>query len=251
MPYITGGELYKVLKSRRTFDEPTVKFFIAQVIIGLGKLHEKGIMHRDLKLENIMLDTNGYVKIIDFGMAKMLETPNQLAHTVCGTPEYYAPELINEEGYDKTVDWWACGILIYEMLTGVTPFFAQMRNRLYQNIRTGNVNWPANRPCSNEMKNLVQQLLNRDPTTRLGQGEDGYMQILQHPWFSSLDLGALEAMTLPAPFLTSEGANADPNPTFFNSNTDENALQETVLNNRQMNKINANVDLFADFDQRL
>lgn len=124
MPYITGGELYKVLKSRRTFDEPTIKFFIAQVIIGLGKLHEKGIMHRDLKLENIMLDTNGYVKIIDFGMAKMLETPNQLAHTVCGTPEYYAPELINEEGYDKTVDWWACGILIYEMLTGVTPFFA-------------------------------------------------------------------------------------------------------------------------------
>ena len=76
MPYITGGELYKVLKARRFFDEPTIKFFISQVIIGLGKLHEKGIMHRDLKLENIMLDTNGYVKIIDFGMAKMLETPN-------------------------------------------------------------------------------------------------------------------------------------------------------------------------------
>ena len=250
MPYITGGELYKVLKSRKTFDEATIKFFIAQVIIGLGKLHEKGIMHRDLKLENIMLDTNGYVKIIDFGMAKMLETPNQLAHTVCGTPEYYAPELINEQGYDKTVDWWACGILIYEMLTGLTPFFAQMRNRLYHNIRNASVCWPNRRPCSEEMKDLVQQLLNRDPSTRLGQGENGYMDILNHAWFADLDLGALEAMTLPPPFLTSEGANADPNPTFFNTNTNQSALVETVLTNRQQQTINANEDLFADFDQR-
>ena len=108
------------------FNEDTIKFFITQVIMGIGRLHENGIMHRDLKLENLMLDINGYVKIIDFGLAKRLN-PQDVANTVCGTPFYYAPELISLQSYDKSVDWWAIGILMFEMLTGKVAFFSLNR----------------------------------------------------------------------------------------------------------------------------
>ena len=121
MPYIRGGELFKVLAAKKRFIERDVKFYIAQIIHGIGYLHSKNIIHRDLKAENLMLDENGYIKIIDFGLAKML-SPNELASTVCGTPEYFAPELMSDQGYSRDVDWWAVGILIYEMLCGNTPF---------------------------------------------------------------------------------------------------------------------------------
>ena len=121
MPYIRGGELFRVLAAKKRFIERDVKFYIAQIIHGIGYLHSKNIIHRDLKAENLMLDENGYIKIIDFGLAKML-SPNELASTGCGTPEYFAPELMSDQGYSRDVDWWAVGILIYEMLCGNTPF---------------------------------------------------------------------------------------------------------------------------------
>ena len=94
MPYISGGDLYHLLTIMGTFNEDTIRFFIPQVIMGVGSLHEAGIMHRDLKLENLMLDTTGYLRVIDFGLAKKLN-PTDVANTVCGTPFYYAPELIS------------------------------------------------------------------------------------------------------------------------------------------------------------
>ncbi len=111
------------------------------MIIGIGVLHENGIMHRDLKLENLMLDINGYLKIIDFGLAKKLN-PTGLASTVCGTPFYYPPEIISQQSYEKSVDWWAIGILMFEMLTGKSPFFSENRAELYHNIWYNNVVFP-------------------------------------------------------------------------------------------------------------
>ena len=133
MPFIRGGELYKVFQKEKRFKEDVVKFYAAQIVIALGYLHMKGIVHRDLKQENILLETDGFIKIIDYGLAKMLDDKQQ-ANTFCGTPEYLAPEIISESGHDKSVDWWALGIIMYEMLIGVTPFFNKNRNVLFSKI---------------------------------------------------------------------------------------------------------------------
>lgn len=125
MPFIEGGELYKILKNEKKFSEDVVIFYAIQLIVAIDYLHNKQIIHRDLKLENIMIDVEGYIKIIDYGLAKKLdenEEENE-ATTYCGTPEYLAPEMVSRTGHDMSVDWWAIGVLMYEMLFGMTPFY--------------------------------------------------------------------------------------------------------------------------------
>ena len=199
MPFIDGGELYKIFKNYRRFTESQAKFYAAQMIIGIGKLHEKGIVHRDLKLENIMLDANGYIKIIDFGLAKILAT-DEVAMTQCGTSEYFAPEVLKQCGYDKMVDYWAVGILIYEMTFGVTPFFSRNKHELMLNIQKKPLEFPTHLVCSEEVKDLITRLLNRIPFNRLGS-RNGPEEVLNHSWFEGLDVQGLENMELCAPIL--------------------------------------------------
>ena len=104
------------------------------MILALGYLHSKGIVHRDLKLENILVDQDGYIRLIDYGLAKMLKE-GEKSNSFCGTPEYLAPEMVSAIGHDKAVDWWAVGIIMYEMLIGVTPFFNRNREMLLTKIR--------------------------------------------------------------------------------------------------------------------
>ena len=190
MPFIKGGELYKVFKSQKRLSEDVVKFYAAQIIMAVGYLHSKGIMHRDLKLENILVDETGYLKIIDYGLAKTL-TNGQMSKTFCGTPEYLAPEMVMHQGHDFSVDWWALGILVYEMLIGVTPFYNKERKLLLLKIRQSKVVFPDKRKYkidySDEFVDLVLKLLNKEKAERLGSNGDSE-EILAHPFFASLNL---------------------------------------------------------------
>ena len=121
MPYIGGGDLKRIFDRFKSCSERVAKFYIAQIAIGVGKLHEAGIIHRDLKLANIMLEQNGYLKLIDFGLARRVD-PGALAQTCIGTPCYVAPELLSTDGYSFGIDWWALGIILYEMVYGKRPF---------------------------------------------------------------------------------------------------------------------------------
>jgi len=189
MPFVRGGELYKIFQEQKRFPEEVVRFYIAQIIMALGELHSKGIMHRDLKLENIMVDEDGYIKLIDYGLAKIVAN-DELAMSYCGTPEYLAPEMVDNKGHDMTVDWWAVGILIYEMLIGVTPFFNRNRQVLMSKIRHSKIVFPDREhyeiAYSDELVDLVSGLLKKDKSQRLGAKNDA-VEILAHPFFKSLD----------------------------------------------------------------
>lgn len=180
MPFVRGGELYKVFQSQKRFKEDTVLFYSMQMIIAVGYLHSKEIVHRDLKLENILVDSEGYLKIIDYGLAKMLK-PDQESLSFCGTPEYLAPEMVGQIGHDRGVDWWALGILMYEMLIGVTPFFNKNKNLLLKKIQTAKVVFPDRKrykiDYSDDLMDLIVRLLEKDKNKRIGATDD-WIEIL-------------------------------------------------------------------------
>lgn len=130
MDFIEGGELFRHLVKVRRFANDQARFMIAQVAIALGHLHEQKIVYRDLKPENVLFNRDGYLLLADFGLATKVED-GQLAQSFCGTAEYLAPEMLKSEGHDNTVDWWTLGILLYEMLVGIPPFFHKNKHRMY------------------------------------------------------------------------------------------------------------------------
>lgn len=138
MDFMAGGELFRFMQRERRFQQEKVCFYIAQIALALDHLHKSDILYRDLKPENILIDTDGYLKLSDFGLAKRALESN----TFCGTPEYIAPEILAGVGYTTTADWWALGILTYEMLTGVPPFYDKDRNVMFHNIETAPIRWP-------------------------------------------------------------------------------------------------------------
>mmetsp|Transcript_7334 Transcript_7334/g.11491 ORF Transcript_7334/g.11491 Transcript_7334/m.11491 type:complete len:240 (+) Transcript_7334:1088-1807(+) len=230
MPFVRGGELYKVFTSQKRFKEQSVVFYAAQMAIAIGYLHMKGIVHRDLKLENILLDQDGYIKIIDYGLAKML-TDDQEATSFCGTPEYLAPEMVNQTGHDKSVDWWALGVLIYEMLIGVTPFFNKNKNMLLMKIKNAKVIFPDRKKYkidySDEIMDLIIRLLDKDRSNRLGSKDD-FVEVLDHPVFKGLDIQKLENKMVPSPFKPSISKNEDLEK-YFNVSNSKAAMGDTYI----------------------
>ena len=131
MDYIGGGELFHHIQLKTRFKENEVKFLVIQIVLAIGYLHKEfNVIYRDLKPENIILDEHGYLKLTDFGLSKQAEESN----TFCGTPEYVSPEMLAGTGHDKTVDWWALGILIYELLSGIPPFYDKDHSVMFENI---------------------------------------------------------------------------------------------------------------------
>lgn len=182
MPLIVGGDLSVRLKQKNdNFSEHAIKFYITQVLLGLKVLHNNNLIHRDLKLQNLMIDERGFLKIIDFGISRKLGTWGEKSTTFCGTAEYIAPEVIMETGYSFSADIWSVGILMYEMRFGVTPFKHQNKNIQNSQICNEPLNWPsqARQPRSAEFEQLVSSLLNKDKTGR-PQTPD---EVLEHDWF--------------------------------------------------------------------
>nr|XP_053641429.1 cAMP-dependent protein kinase catalytic subunit 3-like [Cherax quadricarinatus] len=161
--YVCGGELFAYLRNAGKFPMTTASFYASEIVSALEYLHSLSVVYRDLKPENLLLDKDGHLKITDFGFAKKL---TDRTWTLCGTPEYLAPEIIQSKGHNKAVDWWALGILIYEMLAGYPPFFDDNPFGIYEKILGGRVEWP--RHLDTSAKDLVKKLLTQDRTKRLG-----------------------------------------------------------------------------------
>jgi len=247
MPFINGGELYKVFQEERRFSEEVVRFYAIQIVLGVGELHKQGIMHRDLKLENILVDESGFLKLIDYGLAKII-SGEELAMSYCGTPEYLAPEMVSGEGHDFTVDWWALGVLIYEMLIGVTPFFNKNRQLLQSKIKHARVVFPDRKQFridySDELVSMVSSLLKKDRKHRLGSN-GGAEEILKHPWFKSVDINAIENQTCKPPFMPSF-KNKDAT-AYFEADNGYEAMTDTVLPAEKLQSIKSNANAFAGF----
>merc|ERR1712085_247496 len=183
------------LRKAGRFDNDTSRFYAAGITTIFEYCHSKNIIYRDLKPENVLLGRDGYLKLTDFGFAKQIE---YRTYTLCGTPEYIAPEVLLNKGHGKPVDWWTLGILVFEMLVGYPPFCDEDPMGIYQKILAGKVYFP--KYFDKNAKALVKKLLTADLSKRYGNLKDGANDILKHKWFSTLDFQQLEALTPPAPY---------------------------------------------------
>ncbi|KAI0180007.1 Pkinase-domain-containing protein [Hypoxylon sp. FL1284] len=196
MDFVEGGELFSLLRKSGRFPNPVAKFYAAEVTLALEYLHSKNIIYRDLKPENLLLDRHGHLKITDFGFAK--KVPDK-TWTLCGTPDYLAPEVVSNKGYNKSVDWWSLGILIYEMLCGYTPFWdGGSPMKIYENILRGKVKYPAY--VHPDAQNLLELLITPDLTKRLGNLYGGSQDVKKHSWFSEVTWDRLSRKDIDAPY---------------------------------------------------
>ncbi|XP_013988869.1 protein kinase C delta type isoform X2 [Salmo salar] len=194
MEYLNGGDLMFHIQDKGRFDLYRATFYSAEIIIGLQFLHSKGIIYRDLKLDNVMLDRDGHIKIADFGMCKENVFGDNRATTFCGTPDYIAPEILLGQKYTFSVDWWSFGVLVYEMLIGQSPFQGDDEDELFESIRMDVPHYP--RWITKEAKDLLEKLFERDPSRRLGVVDN----IRSHSFFKTLNWPALEKRQVDPPF---------------------------------------------------
>uniref|UniRef100_A0A2K6LM50 cGMP-dependent protein kinase n=1 Tax=Rhinopithecus bieti TaxID=61621 RepID=A0A2K6LM50_RHIBE len=178
-----GGELWSILRDRGSFDEPTSKFCVACVTEAFDYLHRLGIIYRDLKPENLILDAEGYLKLVDFGFAKKIGS-GQKTWTFCGTPEYVAPEVILNKGHDFSVDFWSLGILVYELLTGNPPFSGIDQMMTYNLILKGIEKMDFPRKITRRPEDLIRRLCRQNPTERLGNLKNGINDIKKHRYIT-------------------------------------------------------------------
>ncbi|KAK0544254.1 Serine/threonine-protein kinase [Tilletia horrida] len=199
LAFVNGGELFHHLQREGRFSEVRSRFYAAELLCALEHLHSFNVVYRDLKPENILLDYTGHIALCDFGLCKLDMTEDRTTNTFCGTPEYLAPELLGGEGYTKAVDWWTLGVLLYEMLTGLPPFYSEDVNIMYTRILQDPLRFGDE--VKPDARDLLVQLLERDPRKRLGSQANGAQLIKAHPFFSNhIDWDQLMAKRVRPPF---------------------------------------------------
>uniref|UniRef100_A0A8C2FNL2 Ribosomal protein S6 kinase n=1 Tax=Cyprinus carpio TaxID=7962 RepID=A0A8C2FNL2_CYPCA len=203
LDYVNGGELFTHLVQRVRFKEQEVTLYSGEIVLALEHLHKLGIVYRDLKLENILLDSNGHIVLTDFGLSKECHEVER-AYSICGTIEYMAPEIVagGESGHDKAVDWWSMGVLMYELLTGGSPFTVDGDENSHSDIaeRIMKKDPPFPKDLGPLAKDIIQRLLIKDPKKRLGSGPLGAQNVKSHPFYQKMNWEDLAAKKVPAPF---------------------------------------------------
>eukprot|EP01125_Pyxidicula_operculata_P013085 TRINITY_DN4331_c0_g1_i2.p1 TRINITY_DN4331_c0_g1~~TRINITY_DN4331_c0_g1_i2.p1 ORF type:complete len:267 (+),score=17.01 TRINITY_DN4331_c0_g1_i2:393-1193(+) len=189
-----GGEFFNLLRMNGRLSLDATKFYAAEMVLVLAHLHERNIAYRDMKPENVLLSNDGHIKICDFGFAKIV---NDRTWTLCGTPEYLAPEVIMGTGHDKSVDWWSLGILIFEMYAGYPPFYGEHPFEIYEKICEASVPFPSF--FCGEARDIVSRLLQPLKSRRLGNLIGGAKDVMKHPFFAGIDWVALEKKQVKPP----------------------------------------------------
>ncbi|XP_019749107.1 serine/threonine-protein kinase N1-like isoform X1 [Hippocampus comes] len=242
MEYTAGGDLMMHIHTD-VFSEPRAVFYSACVVLGLQFLHDQKIVYRDLKLDNLLLDVDGYVKIADFGLCKEGMGYGDRTSTFCGTPEFLAPEVLTDTSYTRAVDWWGLGVLVYEMLVGESPFPGDDEEEVFDSIVNDEVRYP--RFLSNEAIGIMRRLLRRNPERRLGSGEKDAEDVKKQPFFRDTDWEALLLRKVSPPFVPSIKAKED----VSNFDVEFTAEAPTLTPPRERRSLSRKEqDYFKDFD---
>jgi serum/glucocorticoid-regulated kinase 2 len=206
LAFVNGGELFHHLQREQQFNEERSRFYSAELLLALEHLHELDVVYRDLKPENILLDYTGHIALCDFGLCKLNMKGNEKTNTFCGTPEYLAPEILNAQGYNKTIDWWTLGVLLYEMLAGLPPFYDEVTDKMYEKILNDPLVFGPE--IGFQAQSILTGLLTRDPARRLGV--NGAEEIKKHPFFGKhIDFKKLLAKKIQPPFKPSVASPVD------------------------------------------
>lgn len=250
MNFIRGGELFTHLNNEKRFSEDKARFYAIQIMLAIGYLHKMNVIYRDIKPENILMNEDGYLFLADFGLAKTVKK-GEFATTFWGTPEYLAPEIVKEQGHNFAVDWWAWGILIYEMIVGFPPFFHKNQNTMYHLIEKFQVKFPDpvkhGIEMSEEVQDIIMKLLEKDPTKRLGSERD-IDEILEHDWFKWIDIDKLLNKELLAPFIPVLTQDLEDVSNFDKEFTSE-SLTQSIIPKADMRAVYKYNDKFTDFDK--
>lgn len=204
LDYACGGELFSLLRREGRFANDVGLFFATEIVLAFEYLHSKDIAYRDLKPENLLVDKDGHVRITDFGFAKVVKDKT---FTLCGTPEYLAPEIIQSKGHNKFVDWWALGVLIFEMLAGYPPFYDDNPLGIYQKILDGYYEFPPY--IESKARDLIKSFLTADKSIRLGCNKRGSEDVKAHKWFKGVDWDMVYTREIPPPWIPKVRNNTD------------------------------------------
>lgn len=213
MDYCNGGDLYTHLRRERSFTEKRSQFYAAEMLVGLNYLHQQGIIYRDLKPENVLLDANGHIKLSDFGLSKTNMNSGERTYTCCGTPEYVAPEILKNEGHDFKVDYWSLvrltqGAVLYDMLTGAPPFFSTNRMTMQYHICNTPVEMQPyfSRPATDLLTRLLQiNVTSKQPSSRMAN----FNEVKSHEFFEDINWMTLLNLKEKPPFVPKVDSECD------------------------------------------